>query len=66
MEDSLLKLPEVVKRTGLRKSTIYARMKTGTFPASVSLGPRSVAWAATAIQKWIEVTIAATQQSNEA
>ena len=35
---------QVEARTGLSRSTIYARVKVGTFPAPVSLGPRAVGW----------------------
>ena len=40
----LLRLPEVKKRTGISRSTIYARIACGQFPAPVSLGGRAVAW----------------------
>lgn len=49
----LLRLPEVKKRTGLSKSTIYARMAQGTFPRQIVLGARIVAWSETAINSWI-------------
>lgn len=54
---ALLRRPEVERRTGLKRSTIYSRMKEGSFPQSVSLG-RSVAWVAEEIDAWIEERIA--------
>jgi prophage regulatory protein len=39
-----LRLKEVKDRCGLGRSTIYARMKEGTFPSPVSLGARAVGW----------------------
>lgn len=50
----LLRLPDVESRTGLRKSTIYAAMRAGTFPQSVMVGARSVAWRAAEIDAWCE------------
>jgi len=50
----LLRLPEVKNRTGLSKSSIYARMAQGTFPRQIVLGSRIVAWSETAINSWIE------------
>jgi predicted DNA-binding transcriptional regulator AlpA len=35
---TILRLPQVKQRTGLSRSTIYSRIKTGTFPAPISLG----------------------------
>ena len=35
-----LRLPEVLARTGLSRSTIYVRLDQGRFPRPVSLGAR--------------------------
>ena len=50
----LIRLPEVIKTTGLKRSTIYKKMADGDFPRPVKLGQRSVGWADTAIDQWIE------------
>lgn len=50
----LLRLPAVEARTGLKKSTIYAGIRAGTFPNSVMVGARSVAWRAADIDAWCE------------
>lgn len=50
----LIRRPEVEQLTGLARSTIYARMKEGTFPQPVPLGGRLVAWAESDIQQWID------------
>ncbi len=42
--DSLLRLKDVKKRTGLSIATVYRREAAKTFPAKVRLGPKSVAW----------------------
>ncbi|RZF31218.1 AlpA family phage regulatory protein [Paraburkholderia sp. UYCP14C] len=39
-----MRCAEVESETGLSHSTIYQRVKAGTFPAPVKLGVRSVGW----------------------
>jgi len=51
--DMLLRLPEVERRTGLKKSRIYELEKRGDFPDRVELGPRSVAWREDEIGQWL-------------
>jgi len=47
-----LRLPAVISLVGFGKTTIYARVKAGTFPAPVQIGERMVAWEETAIAQW--------------
>jgi len=54
----ILRLPDVEKTTGLRHSTIYARMANGTFPKSVPLGGNAVGWIESEIVGWIEKCLA--------
>jgi prophage regulatory protein len=51
--DKLLRLPDVLRLTGLRRSSVYEKMKAGTFPRSVKVGARAVTWSEAAIQAWI-------------
>ena len=53
-----LKRPEIEKRTGLKRSTIYEKIKAGTFPKPVKLGARAVAWPEAEINAWMEERIA--------
>lgn len=48
------RLPDVEAHTGLRKSTIYAGMRAGTFPKCVRLSARAVAWRASDVVAWCE------------
>lgn len=50
---SFLRLPQVKQRVGLSRSSIYAKVATGEFPAPVSLGARAVAWIESEIAAWI-------------
>ena len=49
----LIRLPEVRARTGLGKSTIYALIATGNFPAPRQIGPRAVGWLASEVDDWV-------------
>jgi prophage regulatory protein len=51
--DRLLRLPEVERLTGLRRSAIYEQMRRGIFPRSVKAGQRTAAWPESAVQSWI-------------
>ncbi|WP_415903196.1 helix-turn-helix transcriptional regulator [Neptuniibacter sp. QD29_5] len=53
----LIRLPEVLKMTSLSKSSLYRRIDAHTFPDSVSLGGRSVAWIEEEVLAWIQARI---------
>lgn len=53
----LMRLQEVISVTGLSRPTIYKRMAGGTFPLSVPLGERAVAWVESEIHEWIMARI---------
>lgn len=56
--EKLLRLPEVMRRTGLKRAAIYARIREGTFPPPVKIGKRAVAWPESVIDAWIAERIA--------
>lgn len=49
----LIRLPEVMSRVGLGRSTIYRWISEEKFPKPVQLGGHAVAWAETDIDAWI-------------
>lgn len=53
MTDRILRFAEVSARTGLKRTTIYARIKAGSFPAPVALGTHHVGWRESEIAAWI-------------
>jgi len=56
-----LRLPEVMARTGLKRSSIYAAVQAGTFPNSIPLGARAVGWDESSVNEWIEQRAAEAQ-----
>ena len=53
----LERLPNVLARTGLSRSTIYRMVADGSFPRPVLVGKRSVAWSAGAVSGWINARL---------
>jgi prophage regulatory protein len=49
----ILRLRQVVARTGLSRSTIYERIHAGEFPAQIALGARAVGWLEADVEAWI-------------
>ncbi|MGH8434539.1 MAG: helix-turn-helix transcriptional regulator [Pseudomonas sp.] len=49
-----IKLAKVKDYTSLSTSEIYRRIAAGTFPAQVTLGPKSVAWIEAEILHWVD------------
>jgi prophage regulatory protein len=54
---SILRRKQVETRTGLSRSTIYARIAVGTFPKPIDLGSRAVGWIEAEIDAWLKSCI---------
>ena len=54
----LLRRPEVQRKTGLSRSTLYALEAAGRFPRRVKLSERCAAWPSDAVDAWIAERIA--------
>ena len=50
----ILKLPAVMEKTALSRSSIYAFIKNQTFPQPIQLGARAVGWHSTEIENWLQ------------
>lgn len=53
----LIRLKEVKHITGLGRSTIYKYIENGTFPKSVPLGERAVAFVESEVVAWVMARI---------
>ena len=51
---TIWRLPEVMARTGLSRSTVYHKIAEGEFPHSIKLGIRSVGWVSVDVEQWIQ------------
>ncbi|TDQ24713.1 AlpA family transcriptional regulator [Raoultella sp. BIGb0149] len=54
----LIRLPEVIKRTGFGKTWIYELIRAGRFPLQVKIGERAVAFIESEVDAWIDNAIA--------
>jgi len=48
-----IRIGNVIERTGLSRSSIYAFISEGNFPAQVKLSERCVAWVEQEVDGWI-------------
>jgi prophage regulatory protein len=49
----LIRMPEVMARTGLKRSTLYNLMNAGRFPVCVKISDRINGWPVAEIDDWI-------------
>ena len=49
----ILRLPEVVARSGLSRASVYNLMAKGRFPKSIKLSERAVGWRESDIDTWL-------------
>ena len=54
MSDAMLRVPGVIKKVGLCRITIWKKIKDGTFPAPIELGPNSIGWPEVEITTWLK------------
>jgi prophage regulatory protein len=57
----LLRLPQVIHRTGLKKTTLYQLQKDGTFPMRIHITSNSVGWIEEEVNTWIAGRVAASK-----
>ncbi|GIK49269.1 MAG: AlpA family phage regulatory protein [Hyphomonadaceae bacterium] len=53
LSESLMRRPAVLAATGLSKSSLYAMIAEGRFPAPLKISARAVAWNASDVSEWI-------------
>lgn len=51
--NSFVRLPQVLKETGLSRATLYRKVRDGTFPRQVRIATRCVGWRRNAIEQWL-------------
>ncbi|WP_328806067.1 helix-turn-helix transcriptional regulator [Paraburkholderia solitsugae] len=53
-KERLIRLAEVMDRTALTRSTLYALIKRDEFPSPVRLTATAVAWPEISVDNWIQ------------
>jgi prophage regulatory protein len=51
--DRIIRLKAVLARTGLSRSTIYRKIREGSFPAQVAISVHGAGWHESAVNRWI-------------
>ena len=54
MENKMLNTREVVARVGLHRSTIWKKVRAGTFPAPHELCENKIGWPEASITAWLD------------
>lgn len=49
----VLRLPEVFRKTGLKRDTIYRKVREGTFPKPLKLSERASGWLEVEVDRWV-------------
>ena len=49
----ILRLPEVMRRVGLKRASIYSAIAEGSFPKQIVLNARAVGWIEQEIEDWL-------------
>ena len=49
----ILRLKQVVDRTGICRALVYRYIRQGKFPTSIRLGERAVGWREADVEQWI-------------
>jgi len=58
MGASILRLPDVIKKTALSRSAIYDMIAKGLFPKQIKLTTRSSGWIQSEVEQWVDDRVA--------
>lgn len=61
MAERFITIKAVLDRVALSRTEMYRRLKAGTFPRSVALGPQKVVFLESEIDAWMQAQVEAAQ-----
>jgi prophage regulatory protein len=53
----VLRISEVLTRTGLNRAALYRKLANGTFPRQIQVSTRCVGWPESVVEMWIRNSI---------
>lgn len=56
--DRIVRLKTVLNRTGLSRSTLYRKIKEGTFPPQIRISINGTGWRESELNQWIANPVA--------
>ncbi|WP_145476083.1 helix-turn-helix transcriptional regulator [Yersinia similis] len=62
---SLIRLPEVLKRTGFSRPLVYKLLKQKRFPPPIKIGGWAIAFVESEVNDWIEQQIAHSRENKQ-
>lgn len=66
MANVIIRLPDVTKKTGLPRSSIYLALREGTFPRPIKISERSIGFVESEIDEWVDKRIAESREGGAA
>ena len=66
MSIRILRLPDVLDKTGLGRSSVYALVSRGAFPRPVRIASRAIGWQEAEIERWLKERIAESRAEDSA
>lgn len=64
MAQRIIRLAEVKSKTGMSRSSIYERVKDGTFPSTIKITNHAVGWIEQEVDDWIAQRIAKSRNTD--
>lgn len=61
---NIIRLPDVMARTGLSRSSVFLKVKKGEMPPPIKLGVRATGWVAEEIDTWIKQRVEASRPNH--
>lgn len=58
MVDTILRRRDVERVTGLRRSSLYEKIRAGNFPRPLKINSRSVGWLSSEVAEWQRARVA--------
>ena len=60
--DRIIRLKEVLQKTGLTRSTLYRKIAARTFPRQIAISTRCIGWRQTDLDDWLRNPLAYEQE----
>ena len=58
----ILRMPDVLDKVGVSRTTIWRQVKAGIFPSPIRLSARSVGWRENEVDEWLDAQPAITER----
>src|SRR5438477_12721908 len=64
-DERFIRLPEVIRMTGMSRTAIYMSIRRGEFPRAIEIGLRSRAWLESRVRRWMAERVSASRRSDD-